>query len=344
MQYKGASISGINKLKMNSVHFEAKVNNKRNLIEAMSKRVYDYISQTVPLFSEKVIVVNNYKINEYYNLTAPILGVVDVYPINFSKNINDYLFNLNSHIPEATIFVGCFKVADSVKNTDSGILNRLSIKDKNESKSIYKAEALGRLVYAGFSIIEFIEIEGLLYVMSMKVNEAPKLKEGCSKSFVFPMERIGKDGRLLKIFKFRTMHPYSKYIQDYVVRLNGYNSVGKPSKDFRLTSWGRLFRKYWLDELPQIINVLRGEMTLVGVRPLSKTRFAELPDEVKDLRIKFKPGCIPPYVSLLMPDSKGNIEAERIYIKERMRNGFKTDIKYFFLAIKNILTGKITSA
>ena len=44
------------------------------------------------------------------------------------------------------------------------------------------------------------------------------------------------------------------------------------------------------------------------------------------MRIKFKPGCIPPYVALNMPDDQGNIEAERIYMEERLRNGYKTDV------------------
>jgi lipopolysaccharide/colanic/teichoic acid biosynthesis glycosyltransferase len=126
--------------------------------------------------------------------------------------------------------------------------------------------------------------------------------------------------------------------------MNGYNQFGKPANDFRLTGWGKIFRKLWLDELPQVLNVLRGELGIVGVRPLSKARFKELPLEIQKERIKFKPGLIPPYVSLNMPDDKGNIEAERIYMTERMLHPFRTDLKFFLLAVINILSGKIRSA
>ncbi len=309
---------------------------KKALVEGMSQCVYDYISQTVPLFSEKVLVVDSYKAKNYYDITSPLLGIVDVCPVNNALNINQFLFNLNNSIPEATIFVGCFVIEDS---------NEKSLSKQQSTKfELYKAEALGRLVYSGFSIIEFKEIEGLLFFMVMKIKNAPEELEGCSNRLIFSMNRIGEYGKNMEIFKFRTMHPYSKYLQDYVVRLNGYNESGKPADDFRLVAWGKIFRKYWLDEMPQLFNFFKGELAVVGVRPLSKTRFAELPKDVQEMRIKFKPGCIPPYVALNMPDSKGNIEAERIYMQDKLKNGVRTDIKYFFKAVYNILTGKITSS
>ncbi|MGQ1788373.1 MULTISPECIES: sugar transferase [unclassified Saccharicrinis] len=318
---------------------------KKNLIKGMSEKVYRYVSQAVPLYSDKIILAESYHPSNYYKLEKPVLGIVDVSPVNSSENINQYLFNLNGHIPEATVFVGCYAIDDLQEQKHKSFIKRsLHFQRVKKNRLISKAEALGRLVYAGFSIIDFKEIEGLLYFMTMKVKNAPGAQEGCSTGFLFPMTRIGQEGKELKVFKFRTMHPYSQYLQDYVVRLNGYNSTGKPAGDFRLTSWGRFFRKYWLDELPQLINLFKGELALVGVRPLSHTRFSELPKEVQELRVKFKPGCIPPYVSLLMPDSSGNIKAEWIYMNERLEKGFRTDIKYFLLAIRNILAGRITSS
>ncbi len=315
---------------------------KAKVIENMSEKVYDYISQTVPLYSEKVCLVESYRPDSYYKLTEPILGTVDVYPINLSDDVNLYLQTLNINIPETSIFVGCAMIIDS--NDKNAKKKNQYYKTPKKGRNLYKAEVLGRLVYFGFSIVEFKEIEGLLYFMVMKIADAPSDLNGCSDSILFPMTRIGKNGDKLTVFKVRTMHPYSQYLQNYVVRLNGYNAVGKPANDFRLTPWGKIFRKYWLDELPQLLNLFKGELALVGVRPLSQTRFSELPLEVQELRVKFKPGCIPPYVALLMPDSKGNIEAEMIYMEERIKKGFRTDIKYFFMAIRNILTGKITSA
>ena len=85
-------------------------------------------------------------------------------------------------------------------------------------------------------------------------------------------------------------------------------------------------------------------MRLLGVRPLSQARFDEFPEDIKKERVKYRPGCIPPYVSLLMQDEKGNIEAERIYLKEKSKHPFSTDVKFLYLALYNILTNKIRSA
>jgi lipopolysaccharide/colanic/teichoic acid biosynthesis glycosyltransferase len=158
------------------------------------------------------------------------------------------------------------------------------------------------------------------------------------------MPRVGKGGKSIGVYKFRTMHPYAEYVQDYIVKQNGYNAVGKPNDDWRVTKWGKWMRKLWLDEIPQIINVLKREMKIVGVRPISRFRFNEFPEYIQKLRIKVKPGCIPPYVALNMPDDKGNIEAEVIYLKDREKHPYTVDLRYFCMALFNILTNKIRSA
>jgi hypothetical protein len=103
-------------------------------------------------------------------------------------------------------------------------------------------------------------------------------------------------------------------------------------------------RKLWLDELPQMINVFRGEMKLVGLRPISLARYREFPEDMQIERIKHKPGCFPPYVALNMPDDKGNIEAERIYLRELAGHPYTTDLRYFWKAVYNIVTNKIRSS
>jgi lipopolysaccharide/colanic/teichoic acid biosynthesis glycosyltransferase len=149
---------------------------------------------------------------------------------------------------------------------------------------------------------------------------------------------------MIGVYKFRTMHPYSEYLQDYVIKKNGYSEIGKPADDFRLTSWGGTMRKLWLDELPQLINVVKGEMKLVGIRPVSKRFLEEYPDDMKELRLKHKPGCVPPYVALLKQEVGEYIESERTYLKEKELNPYTTDTKYFFRAVYNILSNKIRSS
>jgi len=103
-------------------------------------------------------------------------------------------------------------------------------------------------------------------------------------------------------------------------------------------------RRLWLDEFPQLINVLKGEMKLVGLRPISEVRYNEFPEDLKKERIKYKPGCFPPYVALNMPDDKGNIEAERIYIRDLKQHPFTTDIRYLLKAVYNIMSFRIRSS
>jgi exopolysaccharide biosynthesis polyprenyl glycosylphosphotransferase len=85
---------------------------------------------------------------------------------------------------------------------------------------------------------------------------------------LFRQERIGENGRRFEMLKFRTMIPRAEELQDLVTRLdeNG-NNVYKTRRDPRVTGVGRFLRRWSLDELPQLFNVLRGEMSLVGPRP-----------------------------------------------------------------------------
>ena len=158
------------------------------------------------------------------------------------------------------------------------------------------------------------------------------------------MRRVSKGGKLIGIYKIRTMHPYSQYIQDYVVKMNGYNEVGKPNYDFRITTWSSIFRKLHIDELPQLLNVLKGDLNIVGVRPLTKFGFESLPLDLQQERIKYKPGCIPPNVSLGLKGFDGVIKAERIYLRSRKRYGIIINFKYFWMAIYNMITKRNLSA
>ena len=86
---------------------------------------------------------------------------------------------------------------------------------------------------------------------------------------LYRQTRIGRGGRAFRMLKFRTMSVGAEELQDQIRSLN--DAVGglfKVPRDPRLTRVGRLLRRYSLDELPQLANVLRGEMSLVGARPL----------------------------------------------------------------------------
>jgi len=343
---------------------------KESLISQLEPQVHDYISQHISLDNSATALISSCQNSSLLPINKNnVRSIVNVRQINDVRFINKYLIKVNETLPDAGIYIGCVETTTNKKerlfNAKRGLVyqmvwiycffihrvwpkvpklrNVYFFLTKGKYRWLTMAEVLGRVVSCGFETIEYKEINGKVYFVVMKTHE-PDLKSKPSYAPIFGMQRVGKNGKYIKVYKFRTMHPYSEFLQDYVIRLNGYNEVGKPANDFRLTSWGKIFRKYWLDELPQLINVIIGNMAIVGMRPLSKTRFNELPEDVKKMRIKFKPGCIPPYVALNMPDKDSNIEAERIYMAEKEVHPFKTDVKYFFKAIYNIVSGKIRSA
>ena len=141
----------------------------------------------------------------------------------------------------------------------------------------------------------------------------------------------------MKVYKLRTMHPYSEYIQDYVYFLHDLQEGGKFRNDFRITSWGAVCRKIWLDELPMTINYLKGNMKLVGIRPLSKQYFELYNKDVRERRIKYKPGLIPPFYAD-MPQDLESIQASEIkYLDSYDKHPFLTDFRYFWKSLWNIL-------
>ena len=86
-----------------------------------------------------------------------------------------------------------------------------------------------------------------------------------------------------------------------------------------------------------IYNFLKGDLKLVGVRPLSEIFFSTYPEDLKKLRIKHKPGLIPPYYVDLPGSIEEVWESERQYLEKYEKNPLKTDIVYIFKALNNIV-------
>ena len=139
------------------------------------------------------------------------------------------------------------------------------------------------------------------------------------------------------------MHPYSEFIQSYVYKLHDLQDGGKFKHDFRITSWGSICRKIWLDELPMLMNFFRGDMKLVGVRPLSRQYFELYRKDVQERRIKYKPGLIPPFY-VDMPCDLESIQASELkYLDSYDKSPFYTDFRYFWKSGWNILFHKARS-
>jgi len=158
------------------------------------------------------------------------------------------------------------------------------------------------------------------------------------------MKRIGKNGKLIYVYKFRTMYPFSEYLQAYVFQHNHLTEGGKFKNDFRVSTTGRILRRFWLDELPMLINFFKGEMKIVGVRPLSQHFYSLYPKDMQIKRIKYKPGLLPPYYADMPKSFDEIIDSERKYLDQYEKGRIFTDIKYFFKAFWNIFIKKARSA
>jgi len=120
-----------------------------------------------------------------------------------------------------------------------------------------------------FSIIFLISFLPLFILISLLIKLSSR------GPIFFIQKRIGKNKIPFKCIKFRTMHPESKYILENLLLKDSelkkeFEETHKIKNDPRITTIGKLLRKTSLDELPQFINVLRGEMSIVGPRPIVK--------------------------------------------------------------------------
>ena len=107
---------------------------------------------------------------------------------------------------------------------------------------------------------------------------------------IFAQMRVGRDGELFKLYKFRSMRPGAEQQLDNLLQYNEMDGpVFKIKDDPRITRLGRFLRKTSLDELPQLINILRGEMSIVGPRP-ALPREVEKYDEYARQRLLITPG------------------------------------------------------
>ena len=199
-------------------------------------------------------------------------------------------------------------------------------------------EILGRICRAGFKIVHEENQNGFLHVVAEKRSKPLERNDSCV-SPILRIKRVGKDGRLIEVYKFRTMHSYSQYLQDYVYEKNHLNKNGKLANDFRVNIWGKLLRPIWLDELPMLWNVVQGDMKWVGVRPLTEHFFSLYTPEMQLLRTKVKPGMLPPfYYEKKTPQGMDEIQdSERRYIESYLSHPFMTDWRYFWGTVYNIL-------
>lgn len=294
--------------------------------------------------------------------------IINLHKINDIRKLDEFLDAVNSKLDMKGYFFCCVETKDQRKhriiNKYPPILNyiyyffdfiikrvfpklRLTqgiyfFLTRGENAVLSRAEALGRLCRAGFRIKQESFIGNMLCIEARKTGDPLPGSPG-NYGPLIALPRIGKNGEVINVYKLRTMHPYSEYIQDYVYKLHDLKDGGKFKNDFRITSWGAVCRKIWLDEFPMIINFLKGDMKLIGVRPLSRQYFDLYKSEVRERRIKYRPGLIPPFYADMPADLDEIQASEMKYLDSYDRKPLCTDWCYFWKSVWNILFHKARS-
>lgn len=209
------------------------------------------------------------------------------------------------------------------------------------NRYLSETEVVGFFTGLGFRLIKCEEIKFNMYYHFQREEVIPVK---CEKRSVFvKLERVGLHGKRIFVYKFRTMHPYAQYLQRDLINEFGYNEVGKLKNDNRITRLGKFLRKYYLDEIPQFINWLRGDIRLVGCRPVSSLFLESYPKEVLQMRLQFKPGIISPAIADGARTVKEVIDSEYKFLLNISQEPWKTRFRVFIKSITNVLFRKIKS-
>lgn len=159
-----------------------------------------------------------------------------------------------------------------------GLQLKLSLLEKNSNRVILQDnlkyllsyEYVKRIIDILFAVVALFLFFPLFIICFFTI------KKGSSGPFIFIDQRIGKDGKPFYLYKIRTMYEGS-----------GRGFV--TDNDLRVTSHGKILRRTSIDELPQLINVVKGDMSLVGPRPDLEKNYKDYDDHVKK-RLKVRPG------------------------------------------------------
>jgi lipopolysaccharide/colanic/teichoic acid biosynthesis glycosyltransferase len=343
---------------------------KHHITDKIGEPAFDFIQGYVEIEHEQTFVLSSTNQFNIVNYNKPLSAIINFSRINDMRFMNKFFEAANEKLKKGDFFVCCLETFTARREKSRiskvpvigklwsliefitlrvfpkmwGLKKLYFFFTRGRNRLLSKAEAFGRLASCGFELVDYASFGGLMYVVSKKVAE-PDYNMKASYGPIYQMPRLGKNGKIIYVYKLRTMHPYAEYLQDYVLQVSGYAVTGKPANDFRLTPWGKVLRRYWIDELPQLLNLIKGDLKLVGVRPISERYFQEIPDDLKAMRLQSKPGCIPPYVALNRSSSvESCIQAEREYLTAASKHRFATDFKFFFMAIFNIVFRRKRSA
>jgi lipopolysaccharide/colanic/teichoic acid biosynthesis glycosyltransferase len=173
-----------------------------------------------------------------------------------------------------------------------------------------------------------LSVPAAVVLLPVFVSIAVAIKLTSKGTAVFKQERAGKDGRPFIFYKFRTMR----------TDVEPFGPSPKSGEDPRLTKVGKWLREYSLDELPQLFNILKGDMSIVGPRPLYMAQMAEWNERQKK-RLLVKPGL----TGLAQISGRGELTREEkleLDVKYIETASFWLDIKIMLSTISQVFKRK----
>jgi lipopolysaccharide/colanic/teichoic acid biosynthesis glycosyltransferase len=331
--------------------------------------VLAYIGRFVEAEHRRTLVVST---TTPFNIQSQPKGyfdaIINLHNINDFKRINKFFETVNSRLPMYGLYINCSLTnmirKNKIMRKYPPVLNgiyyffhflfmrvfpKLPFTKKiyfwvtnGYNRAISKAETFGRLYSCGFELVNEQQIGDMLYFVARKIQE-PSFDYNPTYGPLIRLRRIGKRGKIIYVYKMRTMHPYSEYLQDYIYKTSDLQEGGKFRNDFRISTTGRIMRKLWIDELPMLINLLRGDLKLVGVRPLSQQYFELYGEELRAKRIRTRPGLIPPFYADMPKTLEEIQDSESRYLEAYFKSPFLTDWRYFWKAFYNIVLRRARS-
>jgi len=329
----------------------------------VNKDIWSYVSKFMPENDGRVLYWNTRSnVHKLPGYIKSYQGLADTTLVNDHRRINKYFEMVNCSLKKGDYFVVFLQaITERKKQVMKGLppflahirysvdfmLHRVLPKlettkrfyfemTKGRNRAVSLTECMGRLASCGFEIIHYKLIDGKTCIITKK-TAPPFYDMQPSYGMICSLTRVGGKGQLIKVYKLRTMHPYSEYLQEFMYKRNSLRKGGKIKNDIRITNWGRWFRKFWIDEIPMLIHLLKGEIKIVGVRPISCQYYNLYPKEVQVLRKKVLPGLIPPFYRDMPETFEEIVESEKKYIERFLEKPVRTDFYYFLWALYNIL-------
>ncbi len=309
---------------------------------AKAKKLYDDVSKYPALGYRVVGFVHAGKraFNEYKDV--PVLGGADdLHTVIERHHVRDVLIALDSSDHDRLI--------DIIANCNS---LKVNLKIMPDLYDIISGQARTNQIY-GFPLIEImpqlmtpweestkrlvdILISSVILLIGLPIwlLVALLIKLESAGPVLYRQERVGKDGVLFHIIKFRSMY----------INAEAAGPQWSPKRDPRITKVGKILRKLHFDEIPQMINVLRGQMSLVGPRPERPVFVAQLSKDIPLYmrRLKVRPGVtgwaqVKHKYDESVEDVRKKVQYDLFYIENM---SFRMDLKIIFSTVFHSLLGR----